>query len=181
MFEPQLKGCFSQCRWSHGQCHEEEGPGEALMGSIALPCEERAQPSTERAQRAGALLKPLLCGTFLFLKAIHIMLEQEWEMPCLGLPVVRAKNDPISSRTGLGLLLLPTGTLPPPPDHILFLIQLLRGMERGRGGCCPGWKSKEHCFLIMSIVLPSWIIIILHLISFFFLNYTKALKPESSW
>lgn len=126
------------------------------------------------------------------------MLEQEWEMPCLRLPVVKAKNNPISSRmgagvgpkctllrrgalrmaragagrgagtAGLGALPLLMGTAPPLPGRILFLIQIVRDTERGRCECCPGLKSKEHCFLIMSIVLPSWIIIILHLNTFSF-------------
>lgn len=179
MSEPQIKGCFSSAGGLMVSAMERGSPDEQDCSDLR-GAHLAAQPS---AERAGALLKTPLCGTFLSLKAFHIMLEQEWEMPCLRLPVVRAKNDPISSRTGLawaqsalgherghglGLLLLPTGTLPPPPARVLFLIQLLRGMERGRGGCCPRWKSKEHCFLIMGIVLPSWIIIILHRISFFF-------------
>lgn len=31
------------------------------------------------------------------------MLEQEWEMPCLWLPIVKEKNNPISSRAGVGM------------------------------------------------------------------------------
>lgn len=57
------KGLFLQCRWSHGQGHEEEVPEETLMSSTALTCEEHTRLN---AERAGALLKPLLCGTFLF-------------------------------------------------------------------------------------------------------------------
>lgn len=61
-------------------------------------------------EKTGALLKtvplwdiPLCLLPHNTLKAIHIMLEQEWEMPCLRLPVVKAKNNPISSRTGAGV------------------------------------------------------------------------------
>lgn len=35
-----------------------------------------------------------------FFKAVHVMLEQEWEMPRLRLPVVKAKNN---SCTGAGV------------------------------------------------------------------------------
>lgn len=37
-----------------------------------------------------------------FFKAVHVMLEQEWEMPCLRLPVVKAKNNAVFSCTGAG-------------------------------------------------------------------------------
>lgn len=68
------------------------------------------------------------------------------------------------------------GTTPALPGHLLFLIHTVRGMERGRGGCYTELKSKEHCFLIMTIVLPSWIIIIWHLKSFksFFFFFLTA-------
>lgn len=137
------------------------------------------------------------------------MLEQEWEMPCLRLPVVKVKNNPISSCAGAGMdpkctLLwhgafrqlmaergrradtaglgaLPLPMAPPAlPGPVLVLIHILRGMERGRGKCCPQLKSKEHCFHILSIVLPSWIIIILHLNLWVFLRLHKGTEARDS-
>lgn len=77
---------------------------------IALTCEGACSAVQLNVEKTGALLKtvplwdiPLCLLPHNTLKAIHIMLEQEWEMPCLRLPVVKAKNNPISSRTGAGV------------------------------------------------------------------------------
>lgn len=153
-----------------------------------------AQPS---AERAGALLKTPLCGTFLSLKAFHIMLEQEWEMPCLRLPVVRAKNDPISSRTGLAWAQSAlgherghgAGAAPPAHGHSAsssssgFIFNPATQSDGERKRRVLPWVEVQralfshygHCVAIMdNYNLASHFF-------FFFENHTKALKPETSW
>ena len=100
--------------------------------------------------------KPFLCGTFLCvyfstaaLKGIPVMLEQEWEMPCLRLPVVSAKNHPRSSRVGAGggprcTSLRPGGPQPALPEWG-------RGAGTARPGAlpCRGHRAcpSTSCFI----------------------------------
>lgn len=126
------------------------------------------------------------------------MLEQEWEMPCLRLPVVKAKNDPISSRTGAGPgparsdqeRGLGARAAPPARGHrasssssyFIFNSATQRDGERKRRVLLPWvevqralFSHYEHCVAIMDNynLTPHFI--------FFFENHTKALKPETSW
>lgn len=125
------------------------------------------------------------------------MLEQEWEMPCLRLPVVRAKNDPISSLTGLAWAQSTrdherghgAGAAPPARGHpasssssyFIFNSATQRDGERKRR-VLPWVEVQralfphyEHCVAIMdNYNLTSHFF-------FFFENHTKAPKPETSW
>lgn len=139
------------------------------------------------------------------------MLEQEWEMPCLRLPVVKVKNNPISSRTGAGVgpkcTLLQHGGL-----RTAGAGAGLRGWH-GTAGSAPSADghracSSGSCFIFNSAgqrdgerkgrVLP-WVEVQRALFShyehcvaimdnynltspfIFFKNHTKALKPETPW